>query len=125
MTGTCAPADVVSETRSIGLQNPGGAIRIACEAELTRSSSARGVVPLTCREFADFMMDYLSDELSTESRATFEYHLNVCPNCQRYLASYRETIKLGKRAFGDPDADLPSQVPEELVKAILAARPKQ
>ena len=80
---------------------------------------------MTCREFADFMMDYLSDELSTESRATFEYHLNVCKNCQRYLASYRETIKLGKRAFGAPDADLPSQVPEELVRAILAARPKR
>jgi anti-sigma factor RsiW len=80
---------------------------------------------LTCREFADFLMDYLSDELSTESRAAFEYHLSVCTNCQRYLASYRETIKLGKRAFENPEADLPSQVPDELVKAILAARPKQ
>ena len=80
---------------------------------------------MTCREFADFLMDYLSHELSTESRAAFDYHLSLCTNCQRYLASYRETIKLGKRAFEDPDADLPSQVPEELVKAILAARPKQ
>ena len=80
---------------------------------------------MTCREFADFMMDYLSDELSTESRAAFEHHLSVCTNCQRYLASYRETVKLGKHAFADVDADVPSQVPEELVKAILAARPRQ
>jgi anti-sigma factor RsiW len=109
----------------MGLQNPDGEIRILCEGELTRSASTRGVVPVTCREFADFMMDYLSDELSTESRAAFEYHLSLCTNCRRYLASYRETIKLGKRAFEDVDAEVPSQVPEELVKAILAARPRE
>jgi len=80
---------------------------------------------VTCREFADFMMDYLSDELSTESRAAFEYHVGLCSNCRRYLASYQETVKLGKRAFKDDDANVPSQVPEELVKAILAARPRQ
>lgn len=80
---------------------------------------------MTCREFADFMMDYLSDELSTESRAVFEHHLGLCINCRRYLASYRETVKLGKRAFEDADAAVPSQVPEELVRAILAARPQE
>lgn len=109
----------------MGLQSADGRIRIFFEGELTRSASARGVVSVTCREFADFMMDYLSDELSTESRAAFEYHLSLCTNCQRYLASYRETVKLGKRAFEDVDADVPSQVPEELVKAILAARPRK
>ena len=80
---------------------------------------------MTCREFADFMLNYLSDELSAESRAAFEYHLSLCTNCQRYLASYRETVKLGKRAFEDDGAEVPSQVPEALVKAILAARPRQ
>ena len=78
---------------------------------------------MTCREFADFMMDYLSGELSSESRAAFEHHLSVCINCQRYLDSYRETIALGKQAFDDEDTLLPAEVPEELVKAILAARP--
>ena len=77
---------------------------------------------MTCREFADFMMDYLSDELSSESRAEFEYHLSVCSNCPMYLASYRESVKLGKRAFDDEDGALPAEVPEQLVKAILAAR---
>jgi anti-sigma factor RsiW len=77
---------------------------------------------VTCREFADFMMDYLSGELSAESRAAFELHVGLCSNCRRYLASYEETVKLGKRAFQEDDSNLPSQVPEELVKAILAAR---
>ena len=77
---------------------------------------------MTCREFADFMMDYLSGELSSESRAEFEYHLSLCSNCRMYLASYRESVKLGKRAFDDEDDALPAEVPEQLVNAILAAR---
>jgi len=80
---------------------------------------------VTCREFADFILDYLSGELSTESREAFESHPSVCINCRRYLASYQETVTLGKRAFEDDDAAVPAEVPEELVKAILAARPRQ
>lgn len=77
---------------------------------------------MTCREFADYMMDYLSGELSPESRAQFEHHVSLCGNCRKYLTSYDETVKLGKRAFEDDDAALPADVPEQLVEAILAAR---
>jgi len=77
---------------------------------------------VTCREFADFIMDYLSGELSSESRAQFEHHLSLCTNCRKYLTSFEETVKLGKRAFDDDAAAVPADVPEELVKAILAAR---
>ncbi len=77
---------------------------------------------MTCREFADFMADYLSDELPAESRSAFEQHLCLCVNCQKYLAGYEETVKLGKRAFADEDAAVPPQVPEELVQAILRAK---
>ena len=55
----------------------------------------------------------------------FEYHLSLCTNCRWYLAGYQKTVRLGKRAFEHVDADVPSQIPEELVKAILAARPRQ
>jgi len=77
---------------------------------------------VTCREFADFIMDYLSGELSSESRAQFEHHLSLCTNCRKYLTSFEETVKLGKRAFDDDAAAVPADVPEELVKAILEAR---
>ena len=77
---------------------------------------------MTCREFADFIADYLSGELPLDSRSAFEHHLRVCVNCRRYLSGYQETMKLGKRAFGDDDAALPPDVPEELVQAILTAR---
>jgi len=76
---------------------------------------------LTCRELIDFLSAFLDGELAPEPRAAFETHLSVCPRCVDYLASYRETIRLGKKAC-EPDAALPADVPSELVDAILAAR---
>ena len=80
---------------------------------------------MTCREFADFMADYLSGELSGEARRSFDHHLTLCVNCRIYLASYEETVKLGKAAFEDDDAAVPARVPEQLVNAILDARSRR
>lgn len=77
---------------------------------------------MTCRELADFLADYLSGDLPAGPRAEFEQHLSCCPNCRQYLADYRATIELGRRAFLDEAADVPAEVPEGLVKAILDAR---
>ena len=77
---------------------------------------------LTCREVADFLMAYEEGELSPAERSEFDAHLAVCPDCVAYLASYRATVALGKRAFLDEDADAADEVPEDLVRAVLAAR---
>jgi anti-sigma factor RsiW len=77
---------------------------------------------VTCREFADFMFDYLAGELPDDVRARFERHLTRCPNCPEYLRQYRDTIRAGRLAFAaDTDAPLPADVPDDLVQAILAA----
>ena len=77
---------------------------------------------MTCRELADFIADYLSGEIPAETRRQFDHHLSLCPNCVNYLASYKTTMELGRRAFEDESADVPPEVPEELVRAIIAAR---
>jgi len=77
---------------------------------------------VTCKEFIEFVWRYLDAQLPAEQRAVFDKHLAVCPGCVNYLASYDETIRLVGQAFGDPDAALPDDVPEELIAAILAAR---
>jgi anti-sigma factor RsiW len=69
---------------------------------------------VTCREFSDFIMDYLSGELPFESRRRFVRHLRLCPNCCRYLASYEQTVKLGKHAFADDAAPVPPDVSRRL-----------
>lgn len=77
---------------------------------------------MTCREFADFLGDYISGELESKVRASFEQHLTVCPNCVAYLSNYRDTVALGRSAFSDDDAAVPDDVPGGLVDAILSAR---
>ena len=79
---------------------------------------------MTCREFADFMSDYLVGELPSDVRTQFDDHLARCVNCRRYLTSYKESVKLAKHAYDDC-AELPDDVPEDLVRAILAVRRKQ
>jgi anti-sigma factor RsiW len=79
---------------------------------------------LTCRECVEFLMDYLDDSLSIEVKATFERHLTACANCVRYLESYRTTTTVCKKAFETGERDGATPVPEELIQAILAARPK-
>jgi anti-sigma factor RsiW len=76
---------------------------------------------LTCRELIEFLADYVDDELAADERARFDAHLAVCPHCVDYLQGYRESIRLGRAAFSDA-TDVPEDVPDELVDAILAAR---
>jgi anti-sigma factor RsiW len=78
---------------------------------------------VTCREVADFLMDYLSRDLSLETAGAFEHHLSICANCRRYVAAYSASVALGKRAFSDDEAPASDAgVPDDLVQAILALR---
>jgi anti-sigma factor RsiW len=78
---------------------------------------------MNCREFTEFLHEYLFDNLPAAERAEFEKHLEECPWCVAYLDSYKQTIQLEKAAFTPPeDAPVPGDVPEELVQAILSAR---
>jgi anti-sigma factor RsiW len=76
---------------------------------------------MKCREFVEFLMEYLDGALVEGELRVFEEHVGDCPACVNYLASYRETVRLGKSVC-TPDAELPPDVPEELVQAILSAR---
>jgi hypothetical protein len=81
---------------------------------------------MTCRELIRFLDDYLSDGLSPAAREKFDTHLRICRDCRNYLGSYRQSIRLGKLAYASLEDELPRDVPESLVQAILkssAARP--
>ena len=77
---------------------------------------------MKCKELAEFLFEYCSGELPAERRAHFEFHLTKCGNCHEYLVQYQMTIKAGKIACGEMSDELPKNIPEDLVKAVLAAR---
>jgi anti-sigma factor RsiW len=78
---------------------------------------------MKCRELAEFLMDYVSGELPAESRTHFEFHLSKCRNCHAYLIEYEVTIKAGKIACDDLSDEI-GNIPEDLVRAVMAARTK-
>ncbi len=77
---------------------------------------------ISCREFEDFVIAYFEGYLPRRQVIVFELHLKICRECRDYLAAYRRTIEVSKRAFEQPDEQIPDEVPEDLIKAILAAR---
>ncbi len=74
---------------------------------------------ITCREFIEFLDDFLSESIPEEQRRQFEEHLTVCPDCAAYMDSYEKTVEL-MRALADCE-EPPVGIPEELVRAIARA----
>ena len=80
---------------------------------------------LTCRELVEFLDDYIAKDLAGAELASFEKHLSDCPPCVAYLETYRQSIRMGRAALRATDERIPDAVPEDLLSAILAARPKR
>lgn len=77
---------------------------------------------MTCQELIGFLMDYFDGDLPPEARRRFDRHLGMCADCTAYLTSYRETVRLGKMICRPGNDELPEDIPEDLVQAILEAR---
>jgi len=79
---------------------------------------------ITCREFVEFLDDYLEGRLGQDQLEEFNNHLSGCPPCVTYMRTYRDATALTRAALADPAEPLPQTVPEGLVVAIMAARRK-
>ncbi|MEM7024283.1 MAG: zf-HC2 domain-containing protein [Pseudomonadota bacterium] len=77
---------------------------------------------ITCAAFDAFIVDYLDGRLTPKERRIFDRHLWMCRECRDYLDGYRRAIETGKKAFEVGEAPV-TDVPDDLVAAILAARP--
>jgi hypothetical protein len=70
---------------------------------------------MTCREASEFLLEYVSAELQADVRAEFD------ANCSRFVVQYQTTIAAGRIACLDRDENAADVLPEEVVRAILAA----
>ena len=77
---------------------------------------------ITCGELDVVIVDYLDGGLSEKQRFVFRLHLLFCRECRDYIVGYRRAIEMGKAAFTHPDDSVPEDVPEDLVRAVLAAQ---
>jgi anti-sigma factor RsiW len=74
---------------------------------------------VTCRDVADFLLDYVEGALPADTRRRVDEHMAACRDCVTYLRHYTEAVRAGRLAAAD---DLASDVPEAVVRAILRAR---
>lgn len=77
---------------------------------------------VTCEHCVEFLLDYLDGRLPEPERFRFESHVALCRDCQVYLENYRQAAALAGELARDRSRDIPPEVPEGLVDAILRAR---
>lgn len=104
------------------LEMPKERIRISRVREVCRwvLGAPGRTIPLviTCRQFEDFVVDFLDGSLPPARRRVFELHLRTCHECRQYLARYRETLALSLELRDEP---LLADIPRGLVRAIAGA----
>lgn len=89
------------------------------ELQLEREGPLTTKPYITCQQLIDFIASYREHELTDDQHGEFERHLAVCPSCVAYLNTYEQTVLLAKASADEP---VPDEIPEPLVRAILAAR---
>jgi RNA polymerase sigma-70 factor, ECF subfamily len=71
---------------------------------------------ISCRQFEEFVMDFVEGSLPPDRRRLFELHLKTCHECRRYLARYQATLEATRALARDPTP--PPEVPIRLVRAV-------
>lgn len=70
---------------------------------------------MTCAELMDSLLDYLGEEMVVEVRETFRIHIEGCPRCGAYVATYTHTVRVSRVL---PTRDLPAAFAARLRAAL-------
>ena len=74
---------------------------------------------ITCAELEELVANYLDGLLPEAKRRDLERHVSGCGACRDFLAGYRRTVWVAKKAL--ETSSHPGQAPERLVQAILGS----
>ena len=77
---------------------------------------------ITCAEFERFVIDYYEGQLSARQRSMFDFHMRICPMCDVHFQSYVKAIEMGRQLCQEEEAAQPTELPKDLVMAILETR---
>ena len=77
---------------------------------------------VSCRDCAEFLLDYIEGLLPEDQRFKFDSHIAFCRDCEVYLDNYRKAAALTVGLARGERIQANTHVPEGLVEAILKAR---
>lgn len=75
---------------------------------------------LHCNEFVELVTDYLDGALDDDETAKIVEHLRLCDGCDRYLAQFRDTIRI---LGGQRSAGLADEARQQLLAAFRSIPP--
>jgi anti-sigma factor RsiW len=70
---------------------------------------------MNCRDLCELLCEYVAGELDAALCEAIRRHLEECPPCLHYEATYRLTITLSRRL---PPAEMPAETAERLRAAV-------
>jgi anti-sigma factor RsiW len=76
---------------------------------------------MTCRGLIVRLADLSCDGLAPTEMRESKRHLARCQSCAAYRRSYRATVELSREAYRAPGGADGPEMPETLVRGILAA----
>ena len=80
---------------------------------------------LTCPQVAELLFDYVENDLDDATSALVEAHLDLCPDCQRFVAEYASVRGLVRSGLQlEVDAALQSELDAAVFAAIAQADSK-
>ena len=74
--------------------------------------------PMSCRQMAEYLSDYLDGELSTSLSALIEAHRGECPPCQAFIRTLEKSVSLVR---SQPRELLPPALKKKLLEALRRA----
>jgi predicted anti-sigma-YlaC factor YlaD len=77
---------------------------------------------LNCRDFVEWVTDYLETTLPPELSERVEAHLEICEGCRLYLGQMRLTVRALAMLRRDSPAATPQPIRQRLVRAFREAR---
>src|SRR5262245_23749452 len=74
---------------------------------------------LTCEEVEKISYDFLEERLPKVRMAQMHLHMITCPQCLRFMRSYRKTRQLGENL---PRPSLPKEFKDSMLEFLMAER---
>jgi anti-sigma factor RsiW len=88
------------------------------EKNLNDTANSDRIVTMDCRAVAEHVSDFVDQELSLIEKKALEDHLNQCPECAAYVASYRHVVDSAALLREPEEKPLPVDVQNRLRKAL-------
>ncbi|MCH7518860.1 MAG: zf-HC2 domain-containing protein [Candidatus Dadabacteria bacterium] len=74
---------------------------------------------LNCREFEEFIDDYIDGKLLSSVSRKVYLHLLACWDCKSYIRAYKRSIEMSKAFCDKLDSEVLEDVPDELISIVL------